>query len=189
MSTPTPLQTSSFFTRTSSSKTQFIAAAGLIAALYVVFTMVSYPLAFNLVQLRLSEALTILPVFMPAAVPGLFVGCALSNLIGAATGGNLLGAWDILLGSMTTLLAALATRALRRATVRGVPVFAVLPPILFNAAVVGAELAYVVLPPLTAASFFTAAAWVGLGQTVVCGGLGLLLWRQLQKTIIKNKAP
>ena len=91
-------------------KVLFLTQAAMIAALYVVLTFIAnaFGLASGVIQVRLSEALTVLPFFTPAAVPGLYVGCLLANLL---TGGCLL---DILVGSLATLIGALGTRALRK---------------------------------------------------------------------------
>lgn len=82
----------------------------MIAALYVVLTYITnlLGLASGTIQVRFSEALCILPVFTPAAIPGLFIGCLISNLI---TGGII---WDIIFGSIATLLGALGTYFLRK---------------------------------------------------------------------------
>ena len=91
-------------------RTLYLAYAGLIAALYVALTYASaaFGLASGAVQLRLSEILTVLPYFTPAAVPGLFVGCLLANVLtGCAV-------WDVVFGSLATLVGALVTRALRK---------------------------------------------------------------------------
>ena len=86
-----------------------VSQAAVIAALYVVLTFVSalMGLASGVIQVRLSEALTVLPAFTPAAIPGVFIGCLLSNLLGGAT------MLDVVFGSLTTLAAALLTRKLR----------------------------------------------------------------------------
>ena len=76
-----------------------LAKAGVIAALYTALTVLVYPLAFGGMQVRLSEMLTVLPAYMPSAVPGLTVGCFLSNLIGLSMGANPAGAWDLLFGT------------------------------------------------------------------------------------------
>ena len=86
----------------------FIARAGMIAALYVVLTMLFAPISFKEVQVRISEALTILPLFTPAAIPGLFVGCLISNILGGCI------LWDIIFGSIATLLGAIGGYMLRR---------------------------------------------------------------------------
>lgn len=135
----------------------------MIAAVYVVLTFVFAPISFGEIQVRISEALTILPVFTPAAVPGLFVGCLLGNMLS--------GAYlpDVIFGSLATLLGAIGTRALRNAS----PFLAPLPPIIANALIVPFVLRYtygVALPiPLMMLT-------VGVGEVISCGGLGLILY-------------
>jgi uncharacterized membrane protein len=132
-------------------------------AMIVVLTFVSAPISFGEIQVRISEALTILPVFTPAAVPGLFVGCLLGNMLS--------GAYlpDVIFGSLATLLGAIGTRALRNAS----PFLAPLPPIIANALIVPFVLRYtygVALPiPLMMLT-------VGVGEVISCGGLGLILY-------------
>ena len=148
----------------------------MIAALYVVLTFIANlaGLASGVIQVRLSEALTILPVFTAAAVPGLAVGCVLANLL---TGCAL---WDVVFGSLATLIGAVGTRLLRGQS----PVLAVLPPILSNIIIVplvlqrvyGVEDAYWYL-----------AMTVGAGEIISCGVLGLLLYRSLKNTEIFHK--
>ena len=148
----------------------------IIAALYVVLTFIANlaGLASGVIQVRLSEALTILPVFTAAAVPGLAVGCVLANLL---TGCAI---WDVVFGSLATLIGAVGTRFLRKKS----PVLAVLPPILSNIIIVplvlqrvyGVEDAYWYL-----------AMTVGAGEIISCGVLGLLLYRSLKNTKIFHK--
>ena len=99
-------------------KVTFLTQAAMIAAIYVVLTFVFAPISFGEVQIRISEMLTVLPVFTPAAIPGLFVGC----LIGNSTGGGLLP--DVIFGSLATLIGAVGTYYLRNSN----RLFAVLPP-------------------------------------------------------------
>lgn len=106
-------------------KTKYVVQAGIIAALYVVLCQVLGWWSFGPIQFRLAEALTILPFFTPAAIPGLFVGCLLANIIG---GGVIL---DIVVGSLTTLVAAVLSYKLRKMK-WVVPV----PPIVLNALVI-----------------------------------------------------
>lgn len=89
------------------SNTLELAHAGIIAALYVVLTLAFAPVSFGSVQLRVAEALTILPLFTSAAVPGLFVGCLIANILGGAV------LWDILFGSLATLIGAYFSYKLR----------------------------------------------------------------------------
>lgn len=147
----------------------FLAQGGMVAALYVELTLVSSAmgLASGQIQLRLSEALTILPCFFPAAVPGLFVGCLLANLL---TGCVL---WDVAVGSLATLLGALGTRLLRKNRW-----LAVLPPIVSN---------ILLVPPVLAWAYGVEESipllmlTVGLGEVLSCGVLGELMYSALDK--------
>ena len=153
--------------------------AGVVAALYAALTLSLPMIGFGDVQMRVSEALTILPVLMPAAVPGLAVGCFVTNLTGLALGWNLAGAWDVLFGTLATLAAALLTRRLRHVRVKGFPLAATLPPVILNALIVGAELSVVVggMP------WYLHMLCVAAGQTAACavlgGGVFLLLRNRL----------
>ena len=142
-------------------KTMFLVQAAAIAAIYVVLTLLFAPLSFKEVQVRISEALTILPFFTPAAVPGLFIGCIIANV----TGGAILP--DIIFGSIATLIGACGSRLLRKNKFL-VPV----PPILANALIVPFVLRFgygVNLPiPLMMLT-------VGIGEVISCDILGLAL--------------
>ncbi|MBQ0060028.1 MAG: QueT transporter family protein, partial [Lachnospiraceae bacterium] len=100
----------------------YLTHAAMIAAVYVVLTFVFAPISFSEVQVRISEALTILPLFTPAAIPGLFVGCLIGNVLGGAI------LPDIIFGSIATLLGALGTYYLRNAKTW----IAMLPPVVAN---------------------------------------------------------
>lgn len=88
-------------------KVLFLVQAAMIAAIYVVLCQVFQPISYGEIQVRIAEALTILPLFTAAAVPGVFVGCLIANLLNGAI------ILDVMLGSLATLLGALGTRALR----------------------------------------------------------------------------
>ena len=147
---------------------QFLTQASMIAAIYVVLTFVAnaFGLANYAVQVRFSEALTILPIFTPAGIPGLFIGCLISNILtGCAIP-------DIIFGSLATLIGAFGTRALKSNRF-----LAVLPPIAANAIIVPLILKYAYgLEPLWF-SFLTVTA----GEIISCGVLGLLLAFALNK--------
>ena len=145
---------------------------GAIAALYVVLTLVAnaFGLASGAIQVRLSEALTILPCFTAAAVPGLTVGCILANII---TGCAL---WDVVFGSLATLIGAVGTYLLRKK-----PLLAWIPPVLSNAIIVPIVLQKVYGVP---DSFWYLMLTVGAGEVIACGILGLLLYKALSKTKI-----
>ena len=148
----------------------------MIAALYVVLTFIANlaGLASGVIQVRLSEALTILPVLTAAAVPGLAVGCVLANLL---TGCAI---WDVVFGSLATLIGAVGTRLLRKKS----PVLAVLPPILANAIIVPLVLQRVYG---VSDAYWYLAMTVGAGEIISCGVLGLLLYRSLKNTKIFHK--
>ena len=142
---------------------------GAIAALYVVLTLVAnaFGLASGAIQVRLSEALTILPCFTAAAVPGLTVGCILANII---TGCAL---WDVVFGSLATLIGAAGTYLLRKK-----PLLAWIPPVLSNAIIVPIVLQKVYGVP---DSFWYLMLTVGAGEVIACGILGLALYKGLEK--------
>ena len=148
---------------------KFIATSAVIAAAYVALSFVSaaFGLAFGPVQLRLSEVLCVLPVFTPAAIPGLFVGCIISNLLSFSP-------LDILFGSLATLIAAVLTRAFRNIRFKGVPLLSLFPPVIVNAVIVGAEIALFFMPnEAFLPAFLISAAQVFLGQMIVCYVFGI----------------
>lgn len=149
-------------------KVLFLTQAALIAALYVVLTFVanSLGLASNSIQVRFSEALTILPFFTPAAIPGLFVGCFLSNLLTGCV------PLDVIFGSLATLLGAILTYKLRK-----FKWLAPVPPILANTIIVPFILAYVYQFEGSIPYFMLT---VGIGEVISCGVLGMVLLFSLQ---------
>ena len=160
--------------RKQSEKIRFLTTAGVIAGLYTALTLLLAPFSFGIVQCRLSESLTILAAYHPAAVVGLTVGCAISNMVGLAMGANTAGALDILLGTLATGLAAWLSYLLRNVRFRGLPVLSTIPPVILNALIIGTELT-VVLGPVTAPTWLMWMGSVGLGQVVACIGGGLVL--------------
>ena len=159
-------------------RTVMLAQAGLIAAVYTALTMLIQPLSFGAMQLRVSELLTVLPVYMPAAIPGLTVGCFLSNLIGLSAGANPAGGWDLLFGTAATGLAAWLTYAWRRVRVKNVPLLSTLPPVVLNALIVGTEL-YIVYGGMP---WWLHVTWVAAGQLAACTVGGCILAWTLEKT-------
>lgn len=147
--------------------TLFLVQAAAIAAVYVVLTTVFAAFSFGEVQVRISEALTILPVFTPAAIPGLFVGCIISNFLGGAI------LMDVIFGSIATLIGAVFTYKLRNSSKWLAPV----PPIVANALIVPFTLYYgygVNLPiPFMMLT-------VGIGEVLSCGVIGLVLQSALK---------
>ena len=153
--------------------TLYLTQASIIAALYVALTIISNlaGLASGAIQLRLSEMLTILPVFTAAGIPGLAVGCALANI---ATGCAL---WDIVFGTLATTLGALGTYYIGRKYPYAGPIF----PIAANALIVPKVLQIVYGAEGTYWYFMLT---VGIGEILSCGVLGILLYRTLRKTKI-----
>jgi len=162
----------------------FLARAAAIAALYAAVTLAPgiSAISFGPFQFRVAEALTVLPALTFAAVPGLTLGCVLANGFGLLLGVNAAGAWDVLVGSAATLLAALCSYMLRNIRIKGAPVLSALPPVLFNGLIIGAELCFALRLP-----FWAAAGEVALGEAAVVCILGLPLAVLLDKTkIFKN---
>lgn len=162
--------------KTAHSHALFLAQAAMVAALYIVLTIIANALGlanYN-IQVRFSEALTILPYFTPAAVPGLFIGCLLSNIL---TGCALP---DIIFGSLATLLGALGTYALRKRKW-----CAPVCPIIANTIIVPLVLIYgygLLIEGMTLVQclgFYCLT--VGAGEIISCGILGMILLRVLEK--------
>ena len=157
------------------SKTRFttkqLTTAAVIAAVYAALTLLLPIPQYGGVQLRVAEAMTVLPFFFPEAIPGLAVGCFLANLLGSPF------VLDWIFGTLATLLAAIWTSKLRRRCLAPVP------PVVCNMVIVGAEIAY--FATLDGAAFWPAyglnALTVGLGEAIACGVLGTLLLRLLPR--------
>ncbi|MCR5531307.1 MAG: QueT transporter family protein [Lachnospiraceae bacterium] len=159
-------------------KTYFIAVAAITAALYVALTYLSNAvgLASGMIQFRLSEALTILPYFTPAAIPGLTIGCILSNTLTGCV------IWDIIFGSVATLLGAIGTYLLAKLPAckktKGA-LLCTLPPVIANMLIVPFVLKYAYeLPDAIPFMMLT----VGIGEIVCCSILGGLLLLSLKKS-------
>jgi uncharacterized membrane protein len=144
-------------------RTRFIVEAAIIAAMYAALTII-IPGGSGQIQVRVAEALTVLPFFTPAAIPGLFIGCVIANLFVGA------GPYDIIFGSLATLVAAVLTYKMPKKWL------APLPPIIINAVVVAFVLNYVVGAPLLITMGF-----VALGEIIACYVLGYPLLLMLDK--------
>ena len=157
------------------SKAVYVATAASVAALYVVLTFISslFGLSSGVIQIRISEALTILPAFTPAAIPGLFIGCILSNLL---TGGLIL---DVVFGSIATLIGAVGTYLLRKKKW-----LVSLPPIISNILIVPLILRYVYGAP---DAYLFMVGTVGAGEIISCGILGMILYFAVNKYKVFKK--
>ncbi len=153
------------------SRTVFITRAGLIAAAYVVLTFIAQMvgLASGAIQFRISEALTILPMVTTAAIPGLAVGCFLANIL---TGCAM---WDVVFGTVATLLGACGTYLLRKTEN---PYLGCIPPIVANMVIVPVVLMKVYGVP---DAYWYLAVTVGIGEVVCCGILGVILYKVIRK--------
>lgn len=158
-------------------KAKGLAQVALIAAVYAVLTFLAAAagLAFGQIQFRFSEALCVLAAFTPAAIPGLTLGCFVANLASP------LGPVDWICGTGATLLAALAAYWLRKVPTGRIPWLIPLPSVVFNALIVGAEIAFLSGEAAFWPTFWLNALWVGAGEAVVCYALGLPLYVTLQK--------
>ena len=146
----------------------FMTQAAMIAAIYVVLTALFAPFGFGEIQVRIAEALTILPFFTPAAIPGLFIGCLIGNIIGGAI------LPDIIFGSLATLIGACFTYLLRKRS----KFLAPLPPIIANILIIPFILHYAYGFNLPIPVMMLT---VGIGEVISCGVLGMILLSALQK--------
>ena len=175
-------------------KSTDIAYAAISGAVYAVLTFAIAPIAYGPIQLRLTEALCILPFFFPVTAWGLFIGCAISNLMSSA------GVLDVVFGSLATLIAALLTARIGKPYREGENleksfsffrcVAACCMPILVNVPIVGSVLAYMYSAP---GSFWTTFMFfmgeVALGETAVMLTLGLAFMRILPRLEIIKRIP
>ena len=150
-------------------KTRFLVHASFIGAIYVVLTYLASMLGMSsgVIQIRFSEALTILPIFTPAAIPGLFIGCLISNLLSGCI------VWDVVFGSLATLIGAVFTYLLRKKRY-----LAIVPPIISNTLIVPFVLKFAYGIPGSVWYFMIT---VGIGEIISCGVLGTLLINILKK--------
>ncbi|MCQ2081267.1 MAG: QueT transporter family protein [Lachnospiraceae bacterium] len=153
-------------------KSKFLVQGGVVAALYVVLTYLCslMGLSSGVIQVRFSEAMCILPCFMPASVPGLFLGCFLSNLLTGCV------MWDVIFGSLATLLGAIGTYLLRKNRF-----LACIPPIIANVLIIPFVLIYAYEVPDT---YWFLVITIAAGEIISCGILGQILY----SVISKNKS-
>ena len=147
--------------------TNSITRGAIIAALYAAITLLLAPISYGEVQIRISESLTLLPILLPEAVPALAIGCLLANILGGST------IFDIIFGTLATLLAALCTRALRKNVLAASAM-----PVFFNGLIVGAVVHYCYAPVLPLALCMLS---VAAGEAVACCVLGPMVLAMLRR--------
>ena len=170
--------------------TRKLALAGVVAAAYAALTLLLAPISFSSIQFRLSEVLCILPWFFPCTAQGLFIGCIVANLLSPLG----VSVFDVVFGSLATLLAGLCTAALgRRSRSLGSSVLGCLMPVVFNAVIVGAVLTWAyeirMAPESAVLSYVLNAASVGIGEAAVLYVVGfpLMRWLPRQKFFCEQK--
>lgn len=152
-----------------------LARCAVVAALYVALCLGLAPFSYGAVQVRVAEALCLLPLFGPEYILGVTLGCALANLLGSTM-------IDVVFGTLATFLACLCTYAVRHARVGSLAIPAALPPILWNAVIVGTEIAvFFSDTPATPALILANALSVGAGEVISCGVLGVALVRLIER--------
>ncbi len=157
-----------------SMSTHKMVRCALVAALYTALCLLLAPFSYGAVQVRVAEALCLLPIFGPEYIVGVTLGCFLSNLLGS-------GIIDVIFGTSATLLACLVTYRLRNFRFRGLALLPALPPVIFNALIVGPEIAIFFSDtpatlPLMVWNGFT----VAVGEVISCMILGVLLVKVIE---------
>ena len=144
--------------------TRSVCLSAMIAALYAALTLLLAPISYGAIQCRISEAMTLLPILLPQAIPGLVIGCLVANLLSPVA------IWDVIFGTLATLIAALGTYKLRNK-----PLLAALCPVVANGVIVGAMLAVFYALPL-----WMTMLEVAVGEAVAVA-LGFILLAALRK--------
>ena len=161
-----------------------LARCAVVAALYVVLCMALQPLSYGAVQVRVAEALCLLPVFGAEYIAGVVLGCFLANLLGSTI-------VDVILGTLATLLACVVTYKLRNVRIGGLAIPASLPPVAFNAVIIGIEIAVLFPEPGSSAPLWLACVSngisVGIGELISCTVLGVLLVKIIESTTAQKK--
>ena len=157
---------------------------GVVAAIYVVLCLALQPLSYGAVQVRVAEALCLLPVFGAEYIAGVVLGCFLANLLGSAI-------VDVIFGTLATLLACLVTYKLRNVRFKGLAIAASLPPMLFNAVIIGIEIAVLFPEPGSSAPLWLACVSngisVGIGELISCTVLGVVLVKLIESNAALRK--
>ncbi len=162
---------------------KIIAKIAMIAALYTAVSLALAPISYGNIQVRIAEALTLLPLIYKPSTWGLVLGCFLTNLLGAMLAINPTGYIDAVVGTMATLLACLCTYKFRDITIKNVPVLSILMPVLFNGVIVGAELGVLFFPESVLTGSLICGIEVAVGE-LISVIIGWFLIKALKKTKI-----
>ena len=161
-----------------------LARCAVVAAIYVVLCMALQPLSYGAVQVRVAEALCLLPVFGTEYIAGVVLGCFLANLLGSTI-------VDVVFGTQATLLACLVTYKLGKVRIKGLAIPASLPPVLFNAVIIGIEIAVLFPEPGSSTPLWLACISngisVGVGELISCTVLGVLLVKIIESNAALRK--
>lgn len=158
--------------------------SALIAAIYCALTVCLAPFSFGSLQFRIAEALTLLPILSKNYIVGLTLGCALSNAVGFFMGANILGAFDIVFGTLATLLAAVCTYLCRNVRFKKLPILSALFPAIFNGVIIGLELCFLVAGEFSLPVFLLQGLSVMIPELIICMTFGLYLVHFLEKRSI-----
>ena len=161
--------------------------AAMIAAMYAALTLMLAPISFGNIQIRMAEAMVLLPVLFATSVPGVTLGCFMANLIGAMMGLNILGYLDCVVGTLATVLAAVLSRKFAHVRYRNIPWLSVLMPVLFNGVIIGLELAYALMPEAMLIGFVIFGFEVAFGELLAVGVFGVPLVRAFERAKIKER--
>lgn len=164
-------------------KTVFIVESAVIAAIYAGLTYFAAVLniAYGGIQFRFSEALTILAVFSPAAIPGLTIGCFLGNITSPY------GIVDIICGTLATLIAAVLSYKTRNIKFKDLPLLSAIFPVISNAIIIGLEITLFMPEGFKLEAFLISAFQVGFGELVMCYGLGIPLYKVIKRLKLDKK--
>jgi uncharacterized membrane protein len=154
----------------------------LIAAAYTVVSLILAPISFGNIQVRIAEALTLLPLIYKPSIYGVILGCFLTNLIGAMTGVNLLGFLDVFVGTLATTIALYGTYKFKDKKIKGIPLISMLFPVILNGIFIGAELSAVLMPNNFVLGFIIFGIEVALGELI-----SVIIGYFLIKSMKKNK--
>lgn len=158
--------------------TKLLARTGLIAALYAVLTLVLYPISYGPVQCRISEIMTLLPLFFAEAIPGLIIGCLVANIFSGVI-------MDMVFGTLATALAAVATYIIGKVIKnKAMPFIAALPPVLFNAFIL--PLMWMLFTEEPGFYWYNFAS-VAIGQILAVYILGIPLYYAMKSRLNANK--